>query len=372
MGVLSSSGQIKPICFYLPQYCPTRINDAAWGEGFTDWINVARARPLFDGHVQPKLPGRLGFYDLRLVTTLDEQTALARAYGVYGFCFYYYRFGASRILETPVRNFMRRPSLELPFCLCWVNESWTRAWDGRSGDVLLKQTYCQETFAGLVRDAATAMEDERYIRLQGRPLLLLYQVEQIPDGQRWIEKLRDSLKDRLGTPPSIAAVYSHRFNRAMESWVDMVIQFPPHRLPRTGARTLIDPSTIALTDPGRGDYFEAYSSVVQAALSSIDTVETLVPGVCPDWDNSPRRSRQAHVLIGSTPEGFREWVAAASEASLRKAAKGVLPAPLIFVNAWNEWAEGAMLEPSWAHRSAYLEALKRGTSMAEMAASPAE
>ena len=231
--------QVVPIAFYLPQYHPMRVNDVNWAEGFSDWHNVVRALPQFDGHSQPRLPGFLGFYDLRAHETMIEQAQLARAHGIGAFCFYYYRFGALRVMERPIDAYLAHRQPDMPFLYCWANESWTKAWDGRSDQVLLQQTYDDETLNGLAKDLARAILDGRYFRMNGRPVFLIYQVDLLPDGKALVSRLRDKIVNDLGEDLIVGAVYSPGFERAMLEWLDFVVQFPPHRLPRACERVLM-------------------------------------------------------------------------------------------------------------------------------------
>jgi lipopolysaccharide biosynthesis protein len=357
---------VKPIAFYLPQFHPTTFNDQNWGKGYTEWVSAARATPRFPGHRHPKIPSELGFYDLRRRDVMADQITLAQAYGIHGFCFYYYRFGDTRQLSLPVDSLLSRPHPLLPFCLCWANEDWTRAWDGRSDDVLLKQRYDDDTLAGLVEDFAVAMEDPRYIRSDDRPLLIIYQVEHVLAARSdWFEALAGRMMARIGSRPLIGGVFSHGMTSEMAKQLDFVVQFPPHRLPRARKRIIMKPEEVGPLEPERKDYFERYDDVVEAALSGAPLIENLIPGVCPDWDNSPRRATNAHVLIGSSPEKFAGWVVEAADLARRKAAEGSIPGPFLFINAWNEWAEGATMEPSWDLGRTYLEAFKRAIGLAQ-------
>lgn len=352
---------VSAIAFYLPQFHPTLFNDKNWGAGFTEWTNVAQGRPRFLGHDQPKIPGELGFYDVRYRGIFNEQITLAQAHGIHGFCFYHYRFGAQVELDLPLRSLLSAPQPALPFCLCWANESWTRAWDGQSGSVIREQTYGEDTVSGLIEDLTSAMRDPRYIRIDGRPLFMIYQLDAISEPLApWIKMLRERLNAAVGVELLFGAVYSHKFTVEMSRLVDFVVQFPPHRLPRKSKRVLINADTIEPFEPERGDAFESYDVVVKASLDANSSIRNLVPGVCPDWDNSVRRSKNAHVLIGSTPEKFEGWVASATKLAVEKSNAGNIPYPMLFVNAWNEWGEGAMLEPSWKHKRKYLEAFARG------------
>jgi lipopolysaccharide biosynthesis protein len=357
---LPADTDITTLCFYLPQFHPTDFNDRHWGEGFTEWTNVTRARPRFDGHVQPKYPGKFGYYDLRIPGLMQEQGKLAAEYGVSGFCFYYYRFGNERVLDLPLRDYLKLGDDKLPFCFCWANESWTRAWDGKTAEVIFGQTYDDATLNGLADDVAEALQDSRYIRIGGRPLFLIYQVAEVPNPAEWTAKLREAINRRSGEEVLLGSVYSNGFTEDMLSFLDIVVQFPPHRILRPHKRKLMKPREVKPYEPQREDFYEAYSDVAEAALKGVDMIAPMIPAVTPDWDNAARRQNKAHTLVGSTPEAFGAWVAEAAAVARRKAAEGKLPEPLLFVNAWNEWAEGAMMEPSAEHGYAYLEALRDG------------
>ena len=179
-----SKSDLRLIAFYLPQYHPIPENDEWWGKGFTDWRNVARAKPLFRGHPQPHLPGELGCYDLRDSRARAAQAALAREHGISGFCYYHYWFSGKRLLERPFQEVLSSRKPDFPFCLCWANENWTRAWDGRNQEIIVEQTYSHEDDRAHIRTLVPAFRDDRYIRIHGKPLFLVYRAEDLPEPAR--------------------------------------------------------------------------------------------------------------------------------------------------------------------------------------------
>jgi len=359
---LRSEQGVKVSAFYLPQFHPIDVNNENWGEGFTEWYNVVRAKPRFPGHAQPKLPGALGFYDLRLSEVHRKQIELASQYGVNNFCMYYYRFGTKRIMEEPINVFRSIHQSAVTYCLCWANESWTRAWDGATSDLILEQTYDNDTLCGLIDDICESISDDSYLRIDGRPVFMIYQVAAIPGCEQFLATLRGRVQERTGQDLIIGSVFSLQFELKHLELVDFVVQFPPHRLPRMAARVTIAADKMGSYEPDRKDYYETYESVMETALDSRNILPKMFMGVCPDWDNTPRRQTNAHTLVGSSPELFQQWVSRCKSTTLERFEQGEIIYPFIFVNAWNEWAEGAVLEPSSEHGYDYLHALKAGLS----------
>ena len=220
----------KLIAFYLPQYHPIPENDVWWGAGFTDWRNVARARPRFKGHYQPHLPADLGFCDLRVPETRVAQADLARAHGIHGFCYYHYWFDGRRLLDRPLREVHESGSPDFPFCVCWANENWTRRWDGQDKDVLIAQNYSADADRRLIADLAPLFRDPRYIRVGGRPLFVVYRADLLPDPRASALRYREQAR-REGIDDLYLAFMHVQRPESPDIWgFDARIEFPPHDL----------------------------------------------------------------------------------------------------------------------------------------------
>ena len=213
-----SISDVKLIAFYLPQYHPIPENDEAWGKGFTEWTNVTRARPLFDGHYQPHSPADLGFYDLRVAETREEQARLARSYGIYGFCYYYYWFDRRRLLSRPLDEMLQSGKPDFPFCICWANEPWSRRWDGSDHDVIASQDYNQGYADRFIDDVIPILRDPRYIRVDGRPLLILYRLDHLPDPAAAAAAWREACRREGVGEICLAAMGTYGYGRSAAIW----------------------------------------------------------------------------------------------------------------------------------------------------------
>lgn len=368
----SPDPDLRAVAFYLPQFHPVAENDAFWGKGFTEWRNVVRARPRFPGHAQPHLPADLGFYDLRLAETRAAQADMARAAGLHGFCYYHYWFSGHRVLNRPVDAVLESGAPDFPFMLCWANENWTRAWDGGAHQVLLGQSYSDADTIAHARHLAPAFADPRYIRIGGRPVFAVYNTDQIPCPRRWSDLFREtSLKqgilpylirverylDHNTAPPEAlgfdAALEFQPFSRNFRRWLNTRPDLKRHPGRRIANRLRRDWQRMQ-----RWRSFDTHHDM--AAFAAFDACQpqpdyTLFPGVCPSWDNSARRPPgQAIIFRGSDPALFADWLAAKVRAFQPSG-----EANLLFVNAWNEWAEGNHLEPCLRHGTAWLDAVQQ-------------
>ena len=346
------AAQTRQIAFYLPQYHPIPENDRWWGKGFTEWRNVAAATPVFEGHVQPRLPSDLGFYDLRVPEIMEQQAELARRYGVNGFCYYYYWFGGKRLLEMPLERMLNTGKPDFPFCLCWANENWTRRWDGQDKEVLLAQSHSNEDDEAIICDLMRYMRDPRYIRVNGRPLLLVYRTSLLPDMRATSERWRLACRREGLGEIYLAGVESFGVNSESDSGtdgIDFTVAFPPHGTPYSNRSTKLKLRREAL--------IYNYLDMVQHFVSRKDVNSKRFSSVCPGWDNTPRRKTGSTIFSGSTPGYFQAWL----EWTIRQTRRfHQNDERLIFINAWNEWAEGAVLEPDSQNGHDYLEAIRNG------------
>ena len=363
--------QLRAIAFYLPQFHPILENDEWWGAGFTEWRNVAKARPLFPGHYQPHLPADLGFYDLRLPEVREAQAALARQYGIHGFCYYHYWFSGRRILERPFAEVLSSGKPEFPFCLCWANENWTRVWDGSAQQVLLEQHYSAEDDLAHIRSLIPAFADPRYIRIDGRPLFLVYRSELLPDPARTAEIWRKEVaREGLGD------LYLARVENFVSGidpktiGFDAAVEFAPNGV-NVGKPKFRGPIHRFLARSGLlpGAYIDGkvinYRALMLGMLAKAEPGFKRFRCVTPMWDNTARRRTRAHIYFGSTPQLYQVWLA---EMATRVIDRSPPEERIVFVNAWNEWAEGCHLEPDLEWGREYLEATKAALDAANGAA----
>lgn len=343
----------KVLAYYLPQFHQVAVNDTEWGTGFTEWRQLARAVPRFAGHVQPRIPRDLGFYNLENSDVMRQQIAMARNAGIHGFCFYHYSFDGQRVLEAPVERFLHDQTLDFPFCLIWANENWTRTWDGSNQDVILRQTYDDKLDQSMVDDFARHMVDPRYIRIAGRPLLILYRPGHIKDIRRKMDRWREMFRQRHGLEPLLFMSQTFSDADPRKFGLDGAVEFPPHKLTEN-IRPIND--RLQVYDPDFHSRVLDYDDIVHASLREGAQEFPLIKCAIPSWDNEPRRPGRAMVIHGSTPAKFQAWMAALVQHAQEFPVYGEA---FVCVNAWNEWAEGAVLEPDVHYGAAYLNALSR-------------
>ena len=348
---------VRAFAFYLPQFHPIPENSGWWSPGFTEWTNVAKARPLFPGHYQPHIPADLGFYDLRLAETREEQAALARAYGLEAFIYYHYWFAGRRLIERPFNEVLASGRPEFGFCLCWANQTWSGIWHGAENRVLIEQTYPGEDDHRRHFDALLpAFRDPRYVRIDGKPVFFLFRPREIPDPLVFTDLWR-RLAEEAGFPGLflVGETDAPRWQpRDVGLDASVLVRMPPkrrswepwsrpHRKIMGMVQDLFGLPTVHL-----------YSRVVGSLVSPpVDDI-TSFPSVIPNRDNTPRSGKKGKVLHGSTPEQFRLHV--------RRAVEQLHAGPpehrIIVVKSWNEWGEGNHLEPDLRFGRQYLEVLR--------------
>ena len=345
------------IAFYLPQFHPTPDNDKFWGPGFTEWHNVAAAYGLFEGHEQPVRPTELGYYDLRVPEVRELQAKLAREHGVDGFCYHHYWFNGRRVLERPFNEVLASGKPDFPFCLSWANENWTRRWDGGERDILIPQHYSDEDAAAHIRSLYLAFNDPRYIRLDGKPLFIVYNLGSIPSPRRFTDTVRETMRrDGAGDIHLCAAeTFAGRIDPRPLGF-DSAVEFPPHLSWRSGIQAAI--AEVQFRVGFKGTLID-YRMMVHDSLNRERPAFPLFRTVVPGWDNTPRLKERALVLVNSSPDLFGEWLS-----HMRRWTAEAHPdrdAP-VFINAWNEWAEGCHIEPDQQLGRARLLAVKRATA----------
>lgn len=357
------------IAFHLPQYHTIPENDNWWGKGFTEWVNVKKAKPLFKGHNQPRVPLNHRYYDLTNIEDIKWQCQLANEYGVYGFCYYHYWFKGHKLLEKPVELLHANSDIKTRYCLCWANESWARTWDGRNTDLLIEQNYGdEEDWIAHINYLEQFFNDERYICVEGKPMFVIYKTRLIEQLNDMIKCWQDYRRKRGESPIAIVEVFQGQ-DRMYSSESVAHIEFEPtftwfmekkkkgklyqlftkcrlglNRIPLISRRNL--KSTMYIKS-----YDDTWNQILRRERQEFDGDTYL--GAFVDWDNSPRKGNRGNIVDGSLPEKFEHYLT-----EQLKIAKFKTNSPYVFINAWNEWAEGTYLEPDEKNKYGYLNAVK--------------
>lgn len=339
---------VRLIAYYLPQFHPIPENDRWWGKGFTEWRNVTRAVPLFDGHYQPRVPEELGYYDLRLIDVMRRQVELAKLYGIGGFAFHFYWFDGKRLLEEPLENYLANLDLDLPFSLCWANENWSRRWSGSEQDILIAQKHSPADDLALIRHLNRYFQDPRYIKVDGKPVLTVYRPELLPDPAATITRWREEAVNAGWPGIYVIATNAFDFADYQKYGFDALSEFPPHGLKARNVENSIQMSSLR----EGGGRVRMYDEAAENAMNTRPPMGRVHPGVMPSWDNCPRRPRNGVIYHGATPEMFSRWL----RNGIERARRNPEGERLVFINAWNEWGEGAYLEPDLRYGYAYLQA----------------
>ena len=341
---VGSETDIKVLAFYLPQFHCFKENDEWWGEGFTEWDNVRSGKPMFEGHYQPRVPHKdIGYYCLDDIDVLRWQAELARKHGIYGFCFYYYWFSGKRLMEKPVDMLLQHPEIDLPFCFCWANENWTRTWDGQNNNILISQEYSEDDDENFMADLKKYIDDPRYIRIHGKPLILVYNPGQIPDCHksfnRWREKARElEIGEILIWTCQTSDNTAERLK--IEDCIDAEVEFPPHNFWKwfLAVKELNLNGKIASIF----NYQLLVKYLVLKHCCDNHSVKPLHRCCTMGWDNAARRKNNWFSFYAFSLYALYQWMLEVANYT-RKTFEP--EERFAFINAWNEWGEGTYLEP---------------------------
>lgn len=341
----------KLIAFYLTQFHPIPENDDWWGKGFTEWTNVTKAKPSYDGHYQPHLSADFGFYDLRLREIRHEQINLAKQFGIDGFCYHYYWFSGKRLLEKPFNDMLDDPKSSMPFCVCWANENWTRRWDAAEHQVLIAQNYTDEDDLNFIKDLIPIIKDTRYIKIDDAPFVVVYRPQQLPNAKKTLAVWRDYARSVGIEKLHLCAALTHGNRNYEQFGFDSGVEFPPHNLDGVRASN----NDFAFKNKFFG-HIIPYELIAESYLNRKAENQLVFKTVFPSWDNTARCGNRALIIPNGTPSNYEYWLAQSIEL-----AKNVNN-EFVFINAWNEWAEGCHLEPDRKYGHQFLEATLRATS----------
>ena len=369
---------MKIIAFYLPQFHTIPENDQWWGKGFTEWVNVKKAAPLFRGHEQPKVPLDNNYYNLLDDNIKAWQIDLAKENGIYGFCFYHYWFNGKLMLEKPVEQYLDNKTLDLPFCLCWANPEWTKIWAGKGSEVLISQDYGEEfQWEAHFQYLLQFFKDDRYIKEDGKPLLVIYTPYEIPCLADMITYIRRRILEEGF--PGIKLAYQYYVSEKEDSTIrplfDYCIKFQPiyaireiedmsrrgtilkllRQIDKVYHKCLGGSLTDKIKKVRKYDYDKLWQIILSSTVKNKD-----IPCAFVNWDNTPRRGRAGKVSVGATPEKFAKYMK-----QLIAKAKNEYKTDYVFVTAWNEWSEGSYLEPDEVNGKAYLNAVKKAQQISE-------
>lgn len=361
----------KIIAFYLPQFHQIPENDIWWGKGFTDWTNVKKGKPRFAGHYQPHIPADLGYYDLSNEDVRIAQAQMAKQYGLGGFCYYHYWFNEKMLLEKPFNEVLQSGNPDFPFCLCWANENWTRRWDGCEHEVLIEQDYSKYDPVKHIKWLAKAFCDSRYIRINKKPIFLVYNAYSIPNLKDVIKTWRESIKNFGIDEIYICSVKSYHNNLNDEELInlgfDALVDFIPtpatltdrkiSSVPRYFVSRVVNKilNTIGIKTgiflPSITSVF-SYKKIANKMMNRPENNFRTYQCLIPHWDNSARRKQYSMVIQNDNANIYRKWLSKSIE-NIKNQSEDE---QVIFINAWNEWAEGCHLEPDLRNGKKFLEA----------------
>lgn len=353
----------RVIAIHLPQFHPFPENDEWWGKGFTEWTNVTKAKPRFPGHYQPQLPTETGFYDLRLPEVRQMQADMAKDYAIDGFCYYHYWFNGKLLMERPLDEILASGEPDFPFMLCWANENWTRKWDGGKGSVLIRQDYCRADDEAHIRWlCGHVFQDPRYIRVQGKPAFAVYKPFENQKAEEMLSIWRTVAWEEYGMELYLIGVERiHREGeRILSLGFDATLDFQPLSLNGFERKSPLGYPFMAWdkflhAKPNPFSIFISYKRYVEYKIREPEVPYKMFPCVSPGWDNACRRvGKPFTIFFGNTPQLFEKWISA----TLKRFKPFGKDEDFVFINAWNEWAEGNHLEPDRKWGRGFLEAVK--------------
>lgn len=355
----------RTVAFFFPQFHRFKENDEFWGRGFTDWINVAKSRPMFEGHYQPRIPAHFGYYDLALPEVMEEQAELAKNYGISSFAYYFYWFNGRPVMEAPLKQMLGNPNVNISFCLTWANEDWTRRWDGNdgghAGEVLLKNDYAMQDMDALFDHLLPYFRDDRYIKVDGKPMFVVYHAQSIPRVRDVVRRWRKKCV-AAGFPGLYAALMQTRPDvygelRPSSLGFDAAIEIPPHNAYAGDVSASLD----FHRKRGTGKVYSYYETMLSYYSRYVKANYTLYHTSMLGWDNTARMSSNGNVFYDFSLRSFKRWNTYNMLRTLRSR-ELTRSRRFVFVNAWNEWAEGSHLEPDAKYGYGYLEAFYRAVS----------
>lgn len=347
----------KLIAYYLPQYYPDLHNEKWWGRGSTEWTNITKSYPQYVGQYQPRLPGELGFYDLRIKENIYRQIELAHFYGIYGFSFYYYWFDGERLLDLPFDEFVNDKTIHFPFNICWVNETWTKQWEGSSNVPLMIQNKSINSYKNFIKSCVEVFTHDNYICIDGKPVLTVYRPLDVPHPQDVLDYWRQYVYKETGL--ELYIIGDIRSDREEDYAVDYknlgfdaAAEFAPG--PQMRMMRIITESKQFVCDKFLGKVYD-YKEFVDNKRYFQLKKDGIYRAISPMWDNTARKKNRGLILDGATPCLYKQWLI-----DIINETKGndTIDDKFIFINAWNEWAEGAYLEPDLKWKYGYLEATK--------------
>lgn len=343
------------IAMHLPQYHSIPENDEWWGNGFTDWVNVKRAKPLYEGHQQPVVPLDKNYYDMTDLETLKHQAELADKYGVYGFCYYHYWFNGKMLLEKPCEILLNHTEINNRYCFCWANETWARTWDGKDTDILIKQVFGgEDDWRAHIDYLIPFFKDNRYIKIENRPVMFFYSCIRIEEFNKMIAYWNKVLA-HVGLGPVYVVEFVNSFNNGKNDIKsDVLVEFEPHCVSRYCISNLMKAKRVLCKKMGWTDYL-SYDYIWRSLINNKETYggKKLWRGAFVGFDNSPRKGKKSMIINGGNPEKFYEYLSELANNKMRN-----FDDSFIVINAWNEWAEGAVLEPTEQNKYDYLKAVK--------------